>query len=63
MAAFAHTAWLVVEGAVVRTWHLFSLLHDSLVEARQTRTRLEADLFHNHYRLSSKNDDDLRIVN
>ena len=62
MMAFAHTAWMVVEGAAARTWHVFSLLHDALVEARQTRTRLEADLFRNRYRLSSKNDDDLPIV-
>jgi hypothetical protein len=29
---------------------------------RETRRKLEAELFHNRYRLVSKNDDDLPIV-
>jgi hypothetical protein len=62
MMAFAHTAWMVVEGAAVRIHNLVSLLHDAIVEARETRSRLEADLFRDRYRLSSKNDDDLPIA-
>jgi hypothetical protein len=62
MVAFVRTAWLLVERAVTKIHGLSSLLHHALIDARQTRTRLEAELFRNRYRLSSKNDDDLPIV-
>lgn len=41
---------------------LIALLRGALVEARETRIRLEADLFRNQYRVSSKNDDDLPVI-
>ena len=62
MVAFAHTTWTVLEKAVARIHSLVSLLHNTFVEARRTRSRLEAELFRNRYRLSSKNDYDLPIV-
>ena len=48
--------------AAASALNLFTLLRASLVEARQARIRLEADLFRGRYRVSSKNDDDLPIV-
>jgi len=62
MAAFAHTTWLVMERVVARLHSLLSLLHDAFVEARETRIKLEAELYRNRYRWSSKNDDDLPLV-
>ena len=62
MAVFIHAARLVMGRVVARAMGLFSILRDSLVEARQARTTLEAELFRGRYRLSSKNDDDLPIV-
>jgi len=62
MAAFENTSWTVVERGVTSIHDLVSLLRGAFVEAREMRVRLEADLFHNQYRLSSKNDDDLPII-
>jgi hypothetical protein len=47
---------------IVRASDLFSLLHETITEVRENRRKLEAELFHNRYRISSKNDDDLPIV-
>jgi hypothetical protein len=41
---------------------LFDLLRESFVEARQARSRIEAELFRGRYHVSSKNDDDLPLV-
>jgi hypothetical protein len=62
MIAVIHPSWLLLSKAGAKALALFSLLHDSFVEARQARTTLEAELFRWQYRLSSKNDDDLPIV-
>jgi hypothetical protein len=37
-------------------------LQRSVAKARADRARVEAELFHGHYHLSSKNDDDLPLV-
>ena len=37
-------------------------LQRSVARARADRARVEADLFHGRYHLSSKNDDDLPLV-
>jgi hypothetical protein len=62
MIAVTHSSWLLFRSATARALNFFSLLHESLVEARQARTKIEAELFHGRYRVSSKNDDDLPIV-
>lgn len=62
MIAVIHPVWLLLCRAGAKALTIFSLLHDSFVEARQARTTLEAELFRGCYRLSSKNDDDLPIV-
>ena len=41
---------------------LVSRLRDVIADVREIRRKLEADLFHDRYRLVSKNDDDLPIV-
>jgi hypothetical protein len=54
----------------VRVWQvgalrglgLASRLRDVIADVREIRRKLEAELFHNRYRLVSKNDDDLPIV-
>ena len=47
---------------MVRAADLFSLLRETIAEVRENRRQLEAELFRNRYRISSKNDDDLPIV-
>ena len=41
---------------------LISDLQRSVTQARADRARVEAELFHGRYHLSSKNDDDLPLV-
>ncbi len=41
---------------------LLSNLQRSVAQARADRARVEAELFHGRYHLSSKNDDDLPLV-
>ena len=62
MIAVTHSCWLLLRNAAARALNLFSLLRDSFVEARQTRARIEAELFRGRYHVSSKNDDDLPLV-
>ena len=62
MTAVIHSSQLLLRRAGAKALTLFSLLHESFVEARRARTMLEAELFRGQYRLSSKNDDDLPIV-
>jgi hypothetical protein len=47
---------------VAGSLRLVSRLRDLLADVREIRCKLEAELFHNRYRLASKNDDDLPIV-
>jgi hypothetical protein len=62
MVAFIHAVWLLVCRAVARGLSLFSLLRDTLAEARQARISVETELFRGRYHLSSKSDDDLPVV-
>ena len=62
MVVFIHAVRMLIGGAAARALNLFSLLRESLVEARQAQTRIEAELFRGRYHVSSKNDDDLPIV-
>ncbi len=62
MIAFVHASRRLVGRTVARALDLFSDMRDAIVEARESRRKLEAELFRNRYHLSSKNDDDLPIV-
>ena len=62
MIAFVHVSRRLGRQTVARALDLFSHLRDAIMEARENRRKLEADLFRNRYHLSSKNDDDLLIV-
>jgi hypothetical protein len=62
MIAFADECWRLASRTVARALGLVSRLRDVIADVRETRRKLEAELFHNRYRLVSKNDDDLPIV-
>ena len=62
MIAFAHASQRLVGRAVAKALDLVSSLGDVLVEVRENRRKIEAELFRNRYHHSSKNDDDLPIV-
>jgi hypothetical protein len=49
MAASAHTIWQIGERTVGKLHGLLSLLHEAFVDARETRTKLEAELYRNRY--------------
>ena len=51
-----------VRNAIVRGARLFSHAVEAIAEARMQRAKIEAELYHNRYKHSSKNDDDLPIV-
>lgn len=55
MLVFVHTTRLFVGRIVARGLELFSLLRDTLIEARQDQIRLKAELSRRRYRPSSKN--------
>jgi len=52
----------VNKGPVTRTLDRFAQLHQTMIEVRASRAKLEAEPFRGRYHVSSKNDDDLRIV-
>jgi hypothetical protein len=62
MIAFADECWRLASRTVARALGLVSRLRDVIADVREIRRKLEAELFHNRYRLVSKNDDDLPIV-
>jgi hypothetical protein len=62
MIAFADECWRLASLTAARALGLVSRLRDVIADVRETRRKLEAELFHNRYRLVSKNDDDLPIV-
>jgi hypothetical protein len=47
---------------IVRAADFFALLNETITEVRENRRMLEAELFRNRCRISSKNDDDLPVV-
>jgi hypothetical protein len=51
-----------VRKAIARGARLFSHAVEAIAEARMQRAKIEAELYHNRYKHSSKNDDDLPIV-
>ena len=62
MIAFVHASRRLANRTVARTLNLFARLHETIVQVRENRCKLEAELFRNRYHISSKNDDDLPIV-
>jgi hypothetical protein len=62
MIAFVHAIGVRIARAVARCLDMLSRLHKTIIEVRQQRAILEAELFCGRYHLSSKNDDDLPIV-
>jgi hypothetical protein len=62
MIALVHASQRLANRAVASALDLFARLHEMIVEVRENRRKLEADLFHNRYHISSKNDDDVPIV-
>jgi hypothetical protein len=56
-----------ISGAITRTAtataSLLCRVRRSLAQARADRARVDAELFHGRYHLSSKNDDDLPLAN
>jgi hypothetical protein len=62
MIAFVDECWRLTSRTVARALGLISRLRDVTADVREIRRKLEAELFHDRYRLVSKNDDDLPIV-
>jgi hypothetical protein len=62
MLILIHTISAAIVRTVARAASLLSRLQVSVAQARANRARVEAELFHGRYHLSSKNDDDLPLV-
>jgi len=62
MLVLINTISVAIARTLARTASLLSHLQHSVAQARADRARVEADLFHGRYHLSSKNDDDLPLV-
>jgi hypothetical protein len=60
MITLVHTISLAIASTAMKAASLLSSAQRSM--ARADRARIEADLFHGRYHLSSKNDDDLPLV-
>jgi hypothetical protein len=62
MLVLISTISVAIARTVARAASLPSDLQRSVIKARFDRARVEAELFHGRYHLSSKNDDDLPLV-
>jgi len=62
MLVLINTISVVIARTLVSAASLLSRLQRSVAQARADRARVEAELFHGRYHLSSKNDDDLPLV-
>jgi hypothetical protein len=62
MLVLINTVAVAIARAMVGPASLLSRLQQSIAAARADRARVEAELFHGRYHLSSKNDDDLPLV-
>lgn len=62
MLTLVHTISLAVANTLMKAASLLSRVQQSVAQARADRARIEAELFHGRYHLSSKNDDDLPLV-
>jgi hypothetical protein len=62
MLTLVHAISLAIANTLAKGASLLSQLQRSVAQARADRARVEAELFHGRYHLSSKNDDDLPLV-
>ena len=62
MLILINTISVAVARTLARAASLLFRLQRSVAQARAERARIEADMFHGRYHLSSKNDDDLPLV-
>jgi hypothetical protein len=62
MIALAHASQRLFSRAVASAFDHLLRFHDVMAEVRDSRRKIEAELFRNRYHHSSKNDDDLPIV-
>jgi hypothetical protein len=62
MLTLVHTISLAIARTLMKAASLLSSVKRSIAQARADRARVDADLFHGRYHLSSKNDDDLPLV-
>jgi hypothetical protein len=62
MLTLIHTISVAIARTLARAASLLSNLQRRVAQARADRARVEAELFHGRYHLSSKNDDDLPLV-
>jgi hypothetical protein len=62
MFSLLHTTSVAIAKFLGQGAMLLSRLQQSVAEARAERARIENELFHGRYHLSSKSDDDLPLV-
>jgi hypothetical protein len=62
MLVLINTFAVAIARAIAGGASLLSRLQQSVADARANRARVEAELFHGRYHLSSKNDDDLPLA-
>lgn len=62
MLTLVHTISLAIANTLMKAASLLSHVQRSVARVRADRARVEAELFHGRYHLSSKNDDDLPLV-
>jgi hypothetical protein len=62
MLTLVHTISLAIANTSMKVASLLAGVRRSVAQARADRVRIEDELFHGHYHLSSKNDDDLPLV-
>jgi hypothetical protein len=62
MIVLINTISVAIARKLARAASLMTRLQLSVAQARADRARVEAELFHGRYHLSSKNDDDLPLV-
>jgi hypothetical protein len=62
MLVLIHTISVAIAKTLAKAASLLSNLQRTVARARADRARVEAELFHGRYHLSSKNDDDLPLV-
>jgi hypothetical protein len=62
MLTLVHTVSLAIANGLMKAASVLSRVRRSVAQERADRARIEAELFHGRYHLSSKNDDDLPLV-
>jgi hypothetical protein len=62
MLTLVNTISVAIANALLKAASFLSHARRSVAQARADRARVEDDLFHGRYHLSSKNDDDLPLV-